>query len=73
MRIWIVATSRRSRFGSALRLPSIRVSFQGSSWGRKHLLWQTAKIVLWLPRFSYLLGWLTVEKLRRARRLNQQP
>ncbi len=61
----------RSRFGSALRLPSMPVSLQGSSEGWKHLLRQTAKIVLWLPRFAYLLGWLTVEKLRRARRLEK--
>ena len=69
----------RRRFSSVLRLPSIPVSFHGSSARWKHSLRQTAKIVLWLPRFAYLLGWLTVEKLRRARRLqgerslNQQP
>ena len=71
----------RRRFSKVLRLPSIPVSFHGSSARWKHSLRQTAKIVLWLPRFAYLLGWLTVEKLRRARRLqgagqsslNQQP
>ena len=69
----------RSRLGRALRLPSIPVSLQGPSARWKHWLRQTAKIVLWIPRFAYLLGWLTVEKLRRARRLqeagrlNQQP
>ena len=59
----------RSRFSSVLRLPSLPVSFPGSSSRWKHPLRQTAKIALWLPRFAYLLGWLTVEKLRRARRL----
>ena len=71
----------RSRFSSVLRLPSLPVSFHGSSSRWKYSLRQTARIVLWLPRFAYLLGWLTVEKLRRARRLqgagrsslNQQP
>ena len=71
----------RSRLGSTLRLPSIPVSIQGASGGWKHLLRKTTKMVLWLPRFSYLLGWLSVETLRRARhlqktgstRLNQQP
>ena len=59
----------RSRFSSVLRLPSLPVSFHGSSSRWKHSLRQTARIALWLPRFAYLLGWLTVEKLRRARRL----
>ena len=59
----------RSRFSSVLRLLSIPVSFHRSSSRWIHSLRQTAKIVLWLPRFAYLLGWLTVEKLKRARRL----
>ena len=61
----------RSSFSSALRLPSLPVSFHRSSSRWKHSLRQTAKIILWMPRFTYLLGWLTVEKLRRARRLQE--
>ena len=61
----------RSRFGSVLRLPSLPVSLQESSEGWKYLLRQAAKIVLFLPRFGYLLGWLSVEKLKRARRLQE--
>ena len=71
----------RSHLGRFFRLPSMPVPPQGSSEGWKHLLRQTTKVALWLPRFGYLLGWLTLEKLRRARRLqktgstrlNQQP
>ena len=57
----------RSSLGRALRLPSFPVSFH--VFGRRQLLRRTGKIVLWIPRFLYLLAWLTIEKLKRARRL----
>ena len=57
----------RSGFARALRLPSRPASYHGR--GRTQLLHQTLKIALWIPRFAYLLGWLTIEKLKRARHL----
>ncbi len=61
----------RRRFSSVLRLPSLPGSVDGFLPTWKPLLRQTTKVVLWPPRFAYLLGWLTVEKLRRAQRLQR--
>lgn len=60
----------RSRLGRFLRLPSLYVPLPSRESASERLARWLLKGALFAPRFVYLLAWLTIAKLRRARRLS---
>ena len=58
---------KRSRVARALRLPSLLVPRQGDSGAFKEALRKLARGTMFFPRFAYLMAWLSVVKLKRAR------
>ena len=58
---------KRSRVARTLRLPSLLVPRQGDSGAFNEALRKLARGTMFLPRFAYLMAWLSIVKLKRAR------
>jgi ADP-heptose:LPS heptosyltransferase len=65
---------KRGRFARLFRLPSLFQAVTSGSQmaGTFHYLRQAAKALLFIPRFIYLLSWITVMKLKRSYALGKK-